>query len=75
MFPGFFETSDVVLNLVKILFLTGFFFYAIFAFIAVRQIDIMRKTVITPLSPIVQIIGYLHLLLAVGAFIFAFTYL
>jgi hypothetical protein len=76
MFPAFpFTPTDlnvVLLNGVRVLFYIGFFFYVIFAFIALRQIEIMRKTVVTPFSPVVFIIGLLHLLLAVGALFFAF---
>lgn len=60
---------------VKIMFLLGFGLYVIFAFIAARQIDNMQGTVITPLSPFIRLLGYLHLLLAIGAFIFTFTFL
>jgi len=65
----------LVFGFIKILFLIGFFLYILFAFLAVRQIDEMRRTLITPLSPIIQIIGYLHLLLAMLAFVFAASYL
>jgi hypothetical protein len=64
-------TSDIV----KILFLIAFGLYVIFAFIAVRQIEIMRKTVITPLSPLIQLIGYAHLIVAAGLLIFTAVYL
>jgi len=57
------------------MFFLGFFLYLIFAFIAVRQIDIMRKTVVTPFAGVIQIIGMLHLLLAFGLLIFSFIYL
>ena len=60
---------------VKIMFLIGFGLYVIFAFVAARQIDNMGKTVITPLSPFIQLLGYLHLLLAIGAFVFTFMFL
>ncbi len=69
------SVDAVVFNFIKILFLIGFFLYVLFAFLAVRQIEEMRRTVVTPLSPIIQIVGYVHLLLAVGAFIFVLTYL
>jgi hypothetical protein len=65
----------MVFNFIKILFLIGFFLYILFAFLAVRQIEEMRRTVITPLSSVIQLVGYLHLLLAVLVFIFAYTFL
>jgi len=60
---------------VKAMFLIGFGVYVIFAFVAARQIDNMGKTIITPLSPFIQLLGYLHLLLAIGAFIFTLLFL
>lgn len=62
----------VLLSGVRILFYLGFVFYVIFAFIALRQIEMMRKTVITPFSPVMLILGLLHLLAAIGALVFVF---
>jgi hypothetical protein len=67
--------GDVVFNFVKIMFLIGFFLYILFAFLAIRQIEEMRQTVVTPLSPVIRVAGYLHLLLAIGVFLFVFTFL
>ena len=67
--------DSVVFNFIKILFLIGFFLYILFAFLAARQVEEMRRTVITPLSSIIQLVGYIHLLLAIVAFIFALIYL
>lgn len=71
----YFSVNTVVLDVVKVLFLVGFVLYVIFAFIATRQIDIMRKTVITPLSPFIQLLGYLHLFLSIAALVFVYLYL
>ncbi len=62
-------------DIVKVMFLIAFGLYVFFAFIAVRQIDIMRRTVITPLSPLIQLIGYIHLFVAIGLLLFTFLYL
>ena len=67
--------DSLVFNFIKLLFLIGYFLYILFAFLALRQIEEMRHTVVTPLSPAIQIIGYAHLLLAILAFIFALSYL
>ena len=72
---GNLNVDTAVFSIVKILFLLGFFLYILFAFLAVRQIEEMRRTVITPLSPIIQVVGYVHLLLAIGAFLFVFMFL
>jgi len=69
------NVNMAVFGAIKLFFLIGFFLYILFAFLAVRQIEEMRRTVITPLSPIIQIVGYIHLLLAIAAFLFAFMYL
>ena len=45
------------------------FFYAIFALIIVRQVDIMSRTLITPFSPILKAIAIIHAGFAIG-FIF-----
>ncbi|MBW7943988.1 hypothetical protein H3C70_01155 [Patescibacteria group bacterium] len=74
MFPTLSPSSlnDILLGGVRILFYLGFFLYIIFAIIALRQIELMRKTVITPFSGVVFLIGLAHLLLAIAAFAFAF---
>jgi hypothetical protein len=70
--PALLQT--VILSLIKLLFLVGFGIYAIFAFIATRQIEIMKKTVMTSFSPVVQLLGLLHLGLAILVLvIFAIT--
>lgn len=75
MYPPVFEFGsafEILLNGVRIIFYVGFFFYVIFAFIALRQIEVMRKTVITPFSPVVLLLGIVHLLIALGALALAF---
>lgn len=75
MFPEYSPTliNDLLLGGVRILFYLGFLFYIIFAFVALRQIELMRKTVITSFSPIVLLIGFVHLLIAFGALLLAFV--
>jgi len=41
-------------------------FYAIFALIIVRQVDLMSKTLITPVSPVVKFISIVHAGLSLG---------
>lgn len=38
--------------------------YVGFAFIVTRQITIMSKTIVTPFSPAVKLIGMIHLVVA-----------
>ena len=74
--PGVFngmpiQASLLILLLLKILFVLGAFLYLVFAFVVVRQIQVMKGTVMTPFSPIVQLIGLVHLLIAFAAVILA----
>lgn len=55
---------------VKWLFLALFFFYVVFAFVVTRQVTIMRKTLITPFSPVLTTVGYIHLAVAIIFFVF-----
>lgn len=57
--------SSLLLTGVKGMFLLGILIYFIFAIIIVRQIHVMKKTLITPFSPVVLTIGFGHLI-AVG---------
>jgi hypothetical protein len=46
--------------------------YAIFALIIVRQVDLMSKTLITPVSPVVRGLAIIHAGFAVGFALLAF---
>ncbi len=45
-------------------------FYAIFALVIVRQVTLMTKTLITPVSPIVKAISIIHAGFAIGLAVF-----
>lgn len=45
-------------------------FYAIFALVVVRQVTLMSKTLITPVSPIVKGIAIIHGGFAIGFAVF-----
>ena len=71
--PGvdtFFFNSALFDLVLKWLFVIGFGMYVIFSFIVTRQIAIMRDTLITTFSPLFTVMGYLHLALSIGFFIF-----
>jgi hypothetical protein len=53
--------SSLLLSGVKGMFLLGVLVYFVFAIIIVRQIHVMKKTLITPFEPVVQTIGLTHL--------------
>ena len=64
--------SLLLLDFVKIAILTLLFFYTIFALLIVRQVDLMSKTLITPVSALVKAISIIHSGFAVGFFVLAF---
>ena len=71
------STSDIlnlqtVLIFIKAAILIILFLYAIFALLIVRQVDLMSKTLITPVSPIVKAISIIHAGFALGFIFLAF---
>lgn len=62
--------SEVVLIFLKIAILILLVFYAIFAAMAVIQLDLMSKTLITKVSPILKAFSIIHAGFAIGLTIF-----
>lgn len=60
-----------VLTLLKVVFLIILAFYAIFALVIVRQVDLMSKTLITSVSPIVKAFAIIHAGFAIGLIVLA----
>ena len=60
---------DLVQNILKFVFVTASLFYLIYNFIVFRQIQIMKKTLITNFSSSINLLGLLNLLLALGLFV------
>ena len=60
---------NIVQGVLKFIFVTGALFYLIYTFIVFRQIQIMKKTLITRFSSSVNLLGLLNLLLALGLFV------
>lgn len=58
--------SPAVLLFLKWAILLILIFYAIFALIIVRQVDLMSKTLITPVSPFFKAFAILHAGLSMG---------
>lgn len=52
----------------KIIFVLLAGLYLAFAFVVIRQISVMKKTLLTPFSPVIVMIGYFHFLLALMVF-------
>ncbi len=67
--------NTVFLQIIRGFFLVGFALYFIFALVTVRQIDVMSKTVDTPLSPAIRVVGYVHLFASLIAIVFVLFYL
>lgn len=62
---NFFE-QDLSLIFVKIGILIILAFYAIFALMVIRQVDLMSKTLITRVSPVLKAVSILHAGFAIG---------
>ena len=68
--------SDEILLLgIKFMFVTGGLLYTLFAFVVVRQISIMGKTIRTVASPYIKLLGYIHFIAAIVVLIYFFTVL
>lgn len=63
--------SEPILIFLKIAILIILVFYAIFALIIVRQVDLMGKTLISDLSPIVKAIAIINAGLSIGLIVLA----
>lgn len=61
----------LLLTFIKAAILIFLFLYAIFALLVVRQVDLMSKTLITPVSPIVLAISIIHAGFSIGFFVLA----
>jgi membrane-anchored glycerophosphoryl diester phosphodiesterase (GDPDase) len=58
--------SLLFLGILKFVFIFAALLYVVFSFVVVRQISLMRQTVITSLSTFLRVIGYLHLILSIA---------
>ncbi|MBI2599821.1 hypothetical protein HYW43_02805 [Candidatus Daviesbacteria bacterium] len=57
---------DLSLAVLKAAILLILVFYAIFALIIIRQVDLMSKTLITSVSPVVKAFAIIHAGFAIG---------
>lgn len=74
------ETTNYILSfaiwdLTKIGLLVFLFLYLIFALLVVRQVGLLTSVLGTHFSPLFRTVGFLHVLLAVVAFLFALVIL
>ena len=61
--------------LVKLIYLVGLGIYLAFAVIVVRQVDLMTKTLQGDFESSLKLIAWLHLIVALGVFVFALVIL
>ena len=67
--------SPAALLIFKVFLILLMIIYVIFSIVVVRQIAIMKQTVVTTFSPTIQIMGYLHLIFAVSVLLLFFLIL
>ncbi len=67
--------TTILLQSLRLVLVGCFAIYTIFAFVATRQVDVMSRTLDTPLSPLLRSISYIHLLFSFLTIIFVFFYL
>lgn len=63
--------SDAAIVVLKWVILLILVFYAIFALLVVRQVELMSNTLITRVSPILKALSILHAGFAIGLIILA----
>ena len=63
--------SEITLMILKGVILIILTFYAIFALLVVRQVDLMSKTLITEVSPILKAFSVFHAGFAIGLIVLA----
>ncbi len=74
-FGGNFDENALLVGVFKLLFIAITLFYVVFSVIVIRQVQIMKNTLITPFSPVLLVVGFIHFLLAVGALLLFFVIL
>lgn len=60
---------DLVQISLKFIFVAASIFYLVYTFIVFRQVQVMRKTLITSFSPMINLFGLINLLLAIALFV------
>lgn len=58
--------SEATMVILKVAILIILAFYAIFALLVVRQVDLMSKTLITKASPVLKAFSIIHAGFAIG---------
>lgn len=63
------------LNFYKLIFSLAFFIYILFSLVIVRQVNLMAKTLMVAVDLYIKVISWVHLGLAIFAFILALVIL
>ena len=74
-FNDFMILNFAVWDLTKIGLLTFLGLYLIFSLLVVRQVQLLTSVLGTNFSPLFKTVALLHVILAVGVFLFAFVIL
>ncbi|MBD3250427.1 MAG: hypothetical protein GF381_02580 [Candidatus Pacebacteria bacterium] len=69
------DIQRLILTIFKSSFVIGSLLYIVFAIVVIRQIVVMKRTLITSFNPVILFLGYVHLGLAVAVFLFYLTFL
>ncbi len=64
------DADTLLVSILKLFLILGGLLYVVFTFVVVRQIDIMKKTLITQISPLITTLGIVHLTAAVVILIY-----
>lgn len=59
-------SNPYVLFFGKAVILILLIIYTIFALIIIRQVDLMSKTLMTGIAPLIKVISYIHAVFALG---------
>jgi len=72
---AFQPTANTPLLILKAGLLFAIAMYIVFALVVIRQIDLMTKTVRTPVTPVLRMIGWAHLIASCVVWLIAFVML
>jgi len=60
------DQAGILTGVFKFFFIVTMLCYVVFTIIVIRQVQVMRNTLITPISPIVLTVAILHLMVALA---------
>ena len=60
-------------RVIQIAIVPVIFFYIVFAFVMMRQIKLLNKSISTPAAPALEVVALIHLVLSIAIALFALT--